>query len=801
MTTPLETGAIVRRLLSRPAFSLTAVVTLTVGIGATMAIFSVSNSILLRPLAYAEPASLVEMWEHLPRYPSASVSYPNYQDWRSQSTVFEDLAAFRPATFNLTGSGEPVELPVYEVSASLFSVLGVAPMAGRVFTAQEDRRGAPPVVVLSYGLWLSRFGGDESVIGREIVLDGYPGTVIGVMPPTFFFPPRDRSVALWVPLDVCLQDSWLSRTNHPAIEVLGRVKAGVGIDRVRAEMDTIARRLEKAYPDTNTGSRVNVVSLTDRALEGAVEPLHYLLAASILVLLIACANVATLLLAQATLREREMAVRSALGASPARLVRLSLVESLVLWVLGGLGGIACAWLVTDVLATWLTGTLPRAEEISCDLTVTVAALVVTLVSGSLFGLIPALRGARPELVTALKEGGWGVTRPGRRSLRRHLVLVQVALATVLGGVTCLTLRSYAALTQASPGLEADNVLTVMISLPENRYPEPSSRHRFFTTLLESVRAMPRVVSAAAGGPVPLAPGGWQSSYTVEGEPPPQPNDAPMAEICAATADFHRTLGIPLLRGRALTDGDGAENRRVMVVDERLANRHWPGQDPIGKRVLFGGQPWEVIGVAGHVKNRGVQHGSLAQIYIPFERDSDDTWTLLVRVDGDPGSLVEPIRQAVLRLDPSQPLSRVVTMRSYLDATTAGIRFVATLLLTFAAAALLLVGVAVYGVVAGESRERRHEVAIRMALGAGRGKVLRMVVLGGLRLVARGAVVGLPALLIIAHLLRSRLYGVAPADPLSLLVVGLTLLAVATVAAVIPARRAARLDPLVMLRSE
>lgn len=789
-----------RMIRRRLGFTTVAVLTLAVGIGATTSMFSIIYGVLLKPLPYSEPENLMQMWERLPRFENASVAWPNFVDWREQNTVYEQIAGFRPVGMNLTGAGDPAELLVYQLSAEMFDILGVPPFLGRSFLVEEDRVGAEPVAVLTHSLWQTRFGADQSIVGRSITLDDLQYTVVGVMPRDFVFPPLEPDTDLWVPVGrfALEENGWLERQNHNALQVIGRLRTGATIERARADMETIALRLEEEYPESNTGNRVHVASMYERALGDTRRPLMLLFYAVGFVLLIACANVANLLLARSAVRHREIAVRSSVGAAKSRIVRLLLTESVMLWLLGGLGGLLVANGGTRLLSSWLAGTIPRAGDVRIDGLVLAFVLCVSLFTGIIFGLVPAVRSARLDLQASLKEGtkGAGGTRGGR-----GLVVAEVMLAQALLIVAGLTIHSFWLLANEDPGLDARNLLTARISLPTSRYPELSGRHDFFNQLLDRVGVLPNVVSAAAGGPLPFGLGGWQSGYQIEGEPPPEPGQTPVVEMTAASAEYHRTLGIPLLRGRFFTEADRGDAPPVAIIDETLAERHWPSANPIGQYIRQGGRSFEVVGVVGHVKNHGIANESLVQMYIPFEWDNDDTWSLVVKTEADPFSVISAVRNAVLELDPAQPISLVTTMRQNLESTVMTNRIQSTLLGVFAFAALLLASVGIYGVLSNATNQRRHEIGIRMAVGASSGEVLHLVVRQGFTLLAIGVPLGIVLSMLVGRLMSSELYGISSFDPASLIVAPLFLTGVAILAAYIPARRASVVDPVETLRTE
>lgn len=797
-----------RTLRKNPGFTLVALLTLALGIGAVTTIFSLIDGVLLKPLPYADSGELVYMWEKLASFENATVAYPNFLDWRERNRVFEDLAAFNDGSINLTGLGDPVELDVVRVSASMFPILRTQAHLGRTFLPEEDGLGGERVVVLAYGFWQDRFGGDPDVIGRTLTLDGNPYTVIGVMPRDFEFPVRGdlERIEVFVAIEQ-FAENWINnRGSHPGIAVIGRLAPGVILERARQDMERVALELEAEYPDSNEGSRVHVASLHERMTRNLREPMMLLLLAVSLLLIIACTNVANLVLARGTARQREIAIRTSLGANGPRIVRLLLTESLTLWVLGGLLGIVLAHAATRALLALRGDQLSPVFQVGIDLRVVLVTLAVALLTGLLFGLVPALRSLRPDLVEHLKEGARSSGGLGRNRLRSALVVAEVSLAVALLVAAGLTVRSFVKMMSTSPGFDSRNVLSVEINLPAARYPEVSQRTAFYYELLDRVRAIPGVRSAATSYVLPMAPGGWQTDFHVEGEPPEEGGVYTFAELSSVSADYFATMGIPLLGGREFARNDGVHAPRVVVVDEMLAERYWPNDDPIGKRLKFGdytsASPWmEVVGVVGHVKVNGVVREALPQWYMPHWQDNDLGYYLVVKSAGDPTRLIERIRQAVLAVDPAQPIAEVNTMTAYVGASTADGRFMAILLGTFAAAALLLAAVGIYGVMAQATAERGHEIGVRIAIGATGGEVLGMVVRQGMVRVIIGVLIGLALAVAIGRLMASSLFGVSALDPATFVAAPLFLSVVALTASLVPARRAVHVDPLRALQAE
>lgn len=795
-----------RALRKSPGFAAIALATLALGIGAVTTILSLINGLLLRPLPYANGDELVVLWEKLASFENASVSYPNFLDWRERNRVFEDLAAYNEGSVNLTGVGDPVELDVARVSASLFSILRSRPLLGRGFLAEEDQLDGKAVVVLAHGFWRDRFGADPDVVGETITLDGIPATIVGVMPPEFVFPPREGRADIYAPIGL-FAENWIdNRDNHPGITVIGRRNQGITLEQAHADMDRIARELETEYPETNTGSRVHVASLRDRMMRDLRDPMLVLLLAVALLFIIACANVANLVLARGTARQREIAIRTSLGASGLRVVRLLLTESMILWMTGGLLGIAVAHYAIRGLVPLRADVISPIFQIGIDWRVVLVTLAIALLTGLIFGLLPALRSIRPNLLEYLKEGSRSAGGLRSNRLRGALVTGEVGLAVALLVAAGLTARSLGTMIRANPGFDPESVLSVELNLPESRYPEGVERTAFFFELLDRVRALPGVVSAATTYVVPVGPGGWQNAFHVEGEPPEQNGVYTFAEVSSVSEDYFATMGIPRMAGREFTRQDDESAPPVVIVDEAVAQRYWPGGNAIGKRLKSGDysstNEWrDVVGVVGHVKVNGVMEEALPQLYIPHAQDNDDGYYLVVKTAGVPTQHTESIRRAVTEIDPLQPIASVNTLEEYIGLSTQDSKFLTLLLGIFAAAALLLAAVGIYGVMAQITAERTHEIGVRMALGSTTGGILGLVLRQSMSRVAIGVVFGLFLAAAGGQLMASSLFGVSALDPVTFVATPAFLSLVALVASVIPARRAARIDPLRALQTE
>jgi len=807
-----------KTLLRNPATTAVALLTLALGIGANSAIFSVVNGVLLRPLAFTEPDRLVMLWEANPGLglPRFGVAPPNFEDWRRQAQSFTAMAALAENRFNLTGGERPEAIQGARVSAGFFRLLGVDPIRGRGFNADEDRAGGRPVVVISYGFWQRRFGGDANVLGQTLRLDGRPYTIVGVAPRGFDF---YRKQELWVPL--ALRYDPRERGSH-YLAALGRLKPGVSQERAATEMKALAGRLAQQFPDTNRGWTVDVVSLAASVVEDVRPRLLLLTWAVAFVLLIACANVANILLARLASREREIAVRAALGAGRGRLVRQMLTENVLLFLAGGALGLLVGFWSTRALLAFNPDAIPRAGEVGLDLRVILFTLGLALATGLLFGLVPALGGTGERLYDALREGGRAMAggRHGRL-MRSLLVLAEVAVALLLLAGAVLLIRSFNRLQAVDPGFRPAGVLTADLVLPAAKYQAAPRRAAFYRRLLEQLRAVPTVESTALIFPLPLAPRGILLTFTVEGRPVARPSEAPNSSIWAISTDYFRTMGVRLLSGRPFNSADDLRSLRVAIVNKTLADRLWPGESPLGRRITFDPPNdaevhWiTIVGVAGDVHHRGLNQDSGNEIYVPLEQQVSDEAYVLLRGrpleagprgrERDPRTLVLPLRDAVAALDPDLPVDPVRPMMDVVDEALAQSRFQAVLLGLFAGLALALAAIGVYGVVSYTVAQRTHEIGIRMALGAQRAEVLRLVVRQGMKLVLAGVAVGLGLAVALSRYLADRaaayLYGVSATDPVTLVVVPLLLLAVALVANFLPARRATRVDPLVALREE
>ena len=791
----------VRSLRRSPGFTAIAVLTLALGIGANSTIFSVVNGVLLQPLSYANPDQLVMVWGHHTTIGREVASQPDFLDWRAGNSVFSQMAAGANTTFDLTGVGEPERVSAALTTANFFQTLGVTPVIGRLFAPQEERGAGNQVVILSYGFWQRRFGASPGIVGQTITLSGLPYTVIGVAPPGFRF---ERDVDVWAPLNL---DTKRGRRGD-FLTVIGRLKPGVTLDGAQAQMTTIARQLEQQYPETNTNWGIELVPLKDQ-LVGAVRPALLIFMGAVgLVLLIACANVANLMLTRATAREREMAIRATLGAQQSRLVRQMLTESVLVSLAGGALGLLLAVWGVGALRSTQSSVIPRVSEIGVDGWVLAFTLLLALATGVLFGLVPALRLARGELHGALREGARGASGGmGVRQLRGVLVLAEVALALVLLVGAGLLIRSFDRLQRVDPGFHPDHVLSAEIVLPRARYGEAPRQRAFYRQLLDGMQGTPGVTSAALVSDVPLSGGASYLSFSVAGRPDPGPGTVQDAEVFVASPDYFRTLGIPLLQGRLFTTQDDAGKPNVVVINHAMAQRYWPGGNPIGARVTLddprdSSASWStVVGVIGDVHHNRLNQEPYPQMYAPVAQVPQRAMMLVARTTGDPTGLVGAVRRAVTSLDASLPISNIMTMEERVSHSVAQPRVNLTLLALFAGVALALAAVGIYGVVSYTVVQRTRELGIRMALGARPGDVLRLVIRQAMAPALAGVVLGLVGAWGGTRLMASLLFGVSASDPVVFGAVALFLSGVALLASYIPARRATRVDPLVALQYE
>jgi len=793
----------VRLLLRSPGFSFVAVATLAIGIGANTAIFSVVNTLLIQRLPYTDADRLVIVWEHnLPRDRKNNVVSPgNFIHWREMNRVFEDIAAVG-MTFNLTltGHGEPVEIPFQYVSAAFFPIVGVQPQAGRWFTNEEDRPGTRSVII-SDRLWRTRLDSDPGILDRALTVQGQSYSVVGIMPPGFSF--LDKTVDMWVPVGFPAD----ARTPRGRwIMTVARLKPGVSVQQAQQDMGRVAAELTAKFPDFNTGWTARVVPVREQ-LTGDVRPaLFVMLGAVGFVLLIACANVANLLLARATSRQRELAVRAALGADRGRLIRQLMAESLILAVSGGVAGLALAWWGLQVLRAFVAEQIPiqRLEMVGVDRYVLAFTLVASVLSGLLFGLVPALTAAGSRLNDSLKEGGrTGSGARGKRA-RSAFVVVEIALALVLLVGAGLLVRSFVRLMDVDAGFETARTVTMRLSLPGARYREDARAIQFYQQLFESIDRLPGVQASGGVSFLPLAKLGSATSYTVVGQPLPPMGQEPVADVRVITNQYFKSMGIPLVRGRLFDERSSGDAQNKVIVNEALVRRHWPGEDPIGKRIKIS---WsddredEIVGVVGNVRHSGLDAEARSTTYWPYARNPYAAMTVTVRTTGDAASVVSAIRGIVRDRDPDLAVADIKTMDQVVSRSVAQRRLMMVMLGIFAAAALLLSAVGIYGVIAYGVTQRTQEIGIRLALGAQRADVLKMIVGQAAWLSVVGIAFGAAGALLLTRLMTDLLFQVKPFDPVTFAAVACGLVLVALLAGYVPGRRATRVDPVVALRAE
>ena len=797
-----------RTLRNNPGFAAVTILTLALGIGANTAIFSVINAVLLRPLPFGTPNQLCVITESLPSVPVVGPSYQNFQDFRDRAKSFSAMSATRITTLTLTGAGEPERLPAQMTSASMFPLLGVSATMGRTFAPEEDRAGGPQVVLLSYGFWRRHFAGSADVLDKSITLDNKSYTIIGVLPADYqLLVPSD----VYVPFEPWAKTLPDDRNWHPGITAVGRLRTGVTMAQAQSEMKIIAGNLAQEYPIYDTGMGADVTSMRDRLVSNVRPALLVMLAAVGLVLLIACGNIANLLLARATGRRQEIAVRTAMGASRSRIVRQLLTESSLLALVGAAAGVLLAWGSIAWLLRLGGTALPNVSPVTVDSRVLLFAAALAVLSGVLFGLAPAFQTASIDLRNALNEATRGATGSrAQRHVRSALIVAEVGLALFLLVGAGLLLRSFERLASQLPGFRPENLLVADIPLSQNAYPASVERMEFFDRLLEKLRAAPGVRTVGAATTLPVAGTGSAIHFNIEGRAPKSPHDYVIIGYRPVTAGYLETLGVPLLRGRLVTQSDTEKAPYVAVINQAANRQYFPDVDPIGRRIQLGAipdasVPWmEIVGIVGDLK-QDLAGDPKAEMYVPV-RQGDSLLPVLavsvvMRTERDPLGEASALRSVVRDINPNQPVVRVRTMEENISGSVSMPRFRATLLAIFAGAALLLAVVGLYGLMVYTVNQRVHEIGIRVALGADRGDVLRMVIAQGLKLAIAGVLVGVLSSLALGRILSGFLYGVSPTDPMTILGVAALLIFVALLASYLPAKRATRVDPMVALRYE
>ena len=798
-----------RGLRKKPLFTLATVLTLAVGIGANSAIFSVVNAVLLRPLPYPAPDRLMMLWTRNPRqgFEKDVSAYPNFDDWRRHSTSFDAMSAYTGGDFTLTQVGDPAQISGAIVTPEFFETLGVAPALGRTFEPREATAGGDRVAILSHGLWQTRFGGNRAVVGRSIVLNGVAHEILGVMPASFAHP---ETAEVWTPLAPSKRFAEIMQSRAAYwLQVIGRLKAGVERGEAQAEMDAIASGLERRYPDVNAGLGVRLVPMHEEIVGDVRQPLLILLGAVGFVLLIACANVANLLLTRFASRQKELAIRAALGAGRTRLVRQMLIESLVLATSGGAAGVMLAAWGIQALQALAPPHVPRLTGVLIDTPVILYTSIAALLTGLLFGAAPALQSAAITAGECLKEGGRAGSEGSRgRRLRSAVAIVEIAVALVLLTGAGLLVRSFIAMNNVELGFDARNILMLRVDLPDARYPEGAQVTAFYNDLELRLRALPGVQSVGLGSSVLLSALPQSATLSVQGRPPQDRNvRAAPVPYDSITPDFFKTLRIPLLRGRLFTDADTATAQRVVVVNESLVRRFFPDGNVLGKNVTFDNPTdsrarWAtIVGVVGDTRRGGVDRAPWAELYYPLAQAPDTRMYALIRTSGDPLALVRSAHAAVWAVDRNQPIHSTGTVEGLVAGSQANRRFTTLLLGLFSIVALALAAIGIYGVVAYSTAQRTQEIGIRIALGARRADVLRIVLKEAGMIGAMGLAVGTAAALALTRFMSGLLFGVGARDPITFVALPIGVLLVIAVATLMPALRAVRVDPVVALRAE
>lgn len=806
----------VRMMIKNFGFTILVIITLALGIGANTAIFSVVNAVLLKPLPFKEPERIVLIWMSNPRLKLAYKELPappaDFIDWRDQNTVFDNLSAFSANAFTLMGTSEPERIDGVQASADFFSVLGVQPALGRTFTHEEDQPGKSQVVVISNNLWGRRFGSDPNIINKVITLDGQSYTVIGVMPKGFEFPQGatmppglqfPAKPELWTP--IAFNNERLRDRSNFSLAAIGRLKSGVSLQQARADMSGIAEKIDQQFR-RSSGFDTTLVEMREQVVGDMRFALIVLMGAVGAVLLIACSNVANLLLARSTRRQKELAIRTAMGAGRARLVRQMLTETILLSLVGGVAGLLLAKWGTGLLLAISPDSIPRASEVNLDVWVFTFALGASLLTGILSGIVPSLQASRTDINTVLKEESLSSIGGGRsRHLRNLFVVSQIGLALVLLIGAGLLIKSYVLLQRVSLGFKPDNVLTMQLALPDFKYPDPAQQVAFFNQLIQRIEAAPGVQSAGVVTSLPLSGAGTSTNFNIEGRPVPPPQDRPMADYTAISPDYLDAMSIAVLKGRSFTDQDTATSPGRVIINETMANRFWPNEEAVGKAITvsLGSAPTrlEIVGIVADVKNAKLSGETIPGMYVPYTQSPAGFMFLVARTTPDPLSMTSTLTHEVYAIDKDQPVARIKSMAQVISESESNRNFNTVLLTLFAGLALTLAVLGVYGVIAYSVNQRKREIGIRMALGAQQRDIVKLILKQGLVLVMVGIAIGLVAAFILAKFMSSLLYQISDRDLVTFTVASLALTVVALLAICIPAFKATGIDPIIALRQE
>lgn len=793
-----------RMLLKNRAFTLTALFILALGIGANSAIFSVINAVLLRPLPYKDSERIVYVWGKNQKDSNdrSTVSLPDYQDWKGQGRSFEAMGAYALRAYNLSGEQRPEAVQGVMVSSGFLESIGVEPAMGRRFRPEEEPQN---LVILGHDLWQRRYGSNPGILGQSVTLSSGSYTVIGVMPPGFNFPRKD--VEVWTSFSILRNVPVFQSRGARVLHLIGRLKSGVSVSQAQAEMNVVAGRLEQQYQDTNTGIGVNLVPIREQVFGNISLTLFFVWAAVGLVLLIVCANLASLLMARNATRETEFAIRTALGATRMRLIRQLLTESVALSVIGGVLGLLLAILGVDMLVKLSPANLPRLDDVGLDIRWALFTFALSLLTGVIFGLAPALQASRRNIATTLKEGGRGTVGAWRqRRLRGLVVTSEIAVALVLLVGANLMINSFIRLNTIDPGFDSQNVLTMYIAYAKEKYQQPQQELAYLDRLLQQLRQAPGMQDVALG--LSLPPNGLYSreSFSVEGRTEGDSASAPSADYLPVSDRYFRTLKAPLLRGREFTEADKADSPRVAIINKNLADRYFANDDPIGKRVIMGdasseNSKYTIVGVVGDVKYEGLSEKAHPQLYFPYTQHPTGGAYFIMRTSSAPQGMFETVRKTVFSVDNEQPVRLLRTMDELISEAVAQPRFSMVLLSIFAAVALALTSIGLYGLIAYSVTQRTHEIGLRLALGAGRRDVIMLILKQGVKLSMIGAAVGLIAAFASTRMISNLLYGVSATDPVIFLSAALALVTVAILACLIPAGRAGKVEPSVALREE